>query len=164
MGRPLSHRGLLVVGLLLSTALAPGGTSWAQAQQTPAPALPGEPAPGPIVQELQAAIALAGRRFEAKDIVGLLALVSDQYRTGYLTKSSLRVQLVTMFQLYEALQVSVRVEAIRLVGGQAWIYSSGEVTGKLPLVTQWMSVLSWERELEVARREAGGWRLYGYQQ
>jgi len=25
-------------------------------------------------------------------------------------------------------------------------------------------VLSWERELEIARREAGGWRLIGYQQ
>jgi len=27
----------------------------------------------------------------------------------------------------------------------------------------WMSVLSWKREPEVARREQGVWRLYGNQ-
>jgi len=38
------------------------------------------------------------------------------------------------------------------------------VTGRLRVVGSWILVASWQRELEVARREDGRWRLYGYQQ
>jgi hypothetical protein len=50
------------------------------------------------------------------------------------------------------------------VGDQAWVYSTGEAAGRLPFVGQWITILWWERELEVARRENGAWRLFGYQQ
>ena len=39
-----------------------------------------------------------------------------------------------------------------------------QVTGRLRWVGGSVPVLSWQRELEVARRENGRWRLYGYQQ
>jgi len=53
---------------------------------------------------------------------------------------------------------------VQMVDGLAWVYSTGEVSGRLPLVGTWVVFLSWQHELEVARREAGGWRLFGYQQ
>ena len=161
MNTPIVLRGgagLLALGLFGALALAAGALA-----QSP-PVLPGGPPPAEVERELRAAIALAIHRFEAKDLEGLLALVSDEYRTGYLTKGTLRAQLLGMFQLYETLKTNVRVEEIRLVGEHAWVVSSGEVLGRLPLLGRWMTVLAWERELEVARREAGGWRLYGYQQ
>jgi hypothetical protein len=49
------------------------------------------------------------------------------------------------------------------VGEDAWVYSTGELSGRLRGVGMWMSVLSWKREPEVARREQGVWRLYGNQ-
>jgi hypothetical protein len=69
-----------------------------------------------------------------------------------------------MFLLYDTMRARVNVDEVRLVGEQAWVWSSGEALGRLPFVGQWMTVLSWQRELEIARREAGVWRLYGYQQ
>jgi hypothetical protein len=94
----------------------------------------------------------------------VLAHVSDRYWTGPLTKPALRAQLFALFQLYEALQARVRIDDVRLVGEHAWVYSTGEVSGRLPVVGSWMALYTWERELEVARRENGVWRLYGYQQ
>jgi hypothetical protein len=44
------------------------------------------------------------------------------------------------------------------------VYSTGEVSGRLRLLGTPMVFLSWERELEVVRREGGAWRLFGYQQ
>ena len=38
------------------------------------------------------------------------------------------------------------------------------MTGQLAVIGQWVRLFAWERELEVARREQGAWRLYGYQQ
>lgn len=148
---------LLVPALLIALALA----SAARAQPA---ALPGVPAPPEVACEIRAAVALAVRRVEIKDLEGVMALVSEEYRTGYLTKGAVRAQLQAIFQLYEALSVRVRVEEVRLVGEHAWIVSRGDVFGRLPLLGRWTTVLSWERELEIARREAGGWRLYGYQQ
>jgi len=58
----------------------------------------------------------------------------------------------------------VKIDDVRLVGDLAWVYSTGDVTGRLRMVGGWVPVLSWQRELEVARRENGRWRLYGYQQ
>jgi hypothetical protein len=50
------------------------------------------------------------------------------------------------------------------VGAHAWVWTTGDMTGQLALVGQWVRLFVWERELEVARREQGVWRLYGYQQ
>jgi hypothetical protein len=53
---------------------------------------------------------------------------------------------------------------VRTAGEQAWVYSTGEVSGRLRGFGTWMPILSWKHEPEVARREQGSWRLYGYQQ
>ena len=45
--------------------------------------------------------------------------------------------------------------------GAAWVYSTGEITGRIRGIGVWTSALSWEREPDVARREAGAWRLVG---
>jgi hypothetical protein len=52
---------------------------------------------------------------------------------------------------------------VRMVGDHAWVYSSGELSGHFAWLDRWVAVLSWQRELEVARREDGVWRLFGYQ-
>jgi hypothetical protein len=103
-------------------------------------------------------------RFEARDLNGVLAHVSEQYKTGPFTKPTVRAQLAAMFRLYDALRATVRIDEVRLVGDQAWVYSTGETAGRLPFVGQWITLMWWERELEVARRENGVWRLFGYQQ
>jgi hypothetical protein len=69
-----------------------------------------------------------------------------------------------MFALYDAMKVRVRIDMVRVVGDHAWVYSSGELTGHFVWLDRWVPVLSWQRELEVARREDGVWRLFGYQQ
>lgn len=61
-----------------------------------------------------------------------------------------------MFALYDALTARVGVDAVRMVGDHAWVYSTGEVDGRLPCPGSWVSVLSWQRQLEVARRVDGG--------
>ena len=58
----------------------------------------------------------------------------------------------------------MRIDDVRMVGEHAWVYSTGEVTGRLRWLGGSVPVLSWQRELEVARRENGRWRLYGDQQ
>ena len=125
---------------------------------------PGIAAPAQVVRELREALAQAVQRFEAKDAPGVLTHVSDQYWTGPLTKAAIRAQILALFQIYEVLQARVRIDDVRMVGEHAWVYSSGEVTGRLPILGSWMSLYGWERELEVARREGGTWRVYGYQQ
>ncbi len=129
-----------------------------------APAVTGVAAPAEVVQELQGTLARAVQRFEARDLAGVLAYVSDQYRTGPVTKSGIREQLVAIYSVYDAARTRIRIDEVRMVDGHAWVYSTGEVSGRLPLVGIWVVFLSWERELEVARREAGGWRLFGDQQ
>ena len=125
---------------------------------------PGDPAPPAVVAELQRALADATTRFESMDLGGVLANVSDRYRTGPLTKPVLRQQLVAMFAAYDTLRARVRVDEVRMIGDRAWVYSTGEVTGRVRWLGTPMSVLSWEREPEVAWRENGRWRLIGDQQ
>ena len=103
-------------------------------------------------------------RFHAMDEAGLLTYVSPQYRTGTLTKAGIADQIRTVFTLHDQVRVRVRVDDVRIVGEHAWVYSTGQVTGRLRVVGGWILVASWGRELEVARREDGRWRLYGYQQ
>lgn len=150
----------LTASLTFTAALA------AQERATPpAPeALPGSPAPPQVIVEIQQTVDAAVTRFDARDMGGLLALVSDQYRTGPLTKAVVADQLRTVFALHDQVRARVRIDAVRMVGEHAWVYSTGEVTGRLRLLGGIIPVASWERELEVARRENGHWRLYGYQQ
>jgi hypothetical protein len=75
-----------------------------------------------------------------------------------------REQLLAMYSLYDNLKATVRIDDVRLVGEHAWVYSTGEVSGRLRLIGTPVVLLSWQRELEVARREDGAWRLFGYQQ
>ena len=103
-------------------------------------------------------------RFEARDAEGVLAHVSEQYWTGPLTKRVVRAQLVTLLQIHQQVRARVQLDEVRLVGEHAWVWTTGDMTGQLALVGQWIRLFVWERELEVARREQGVWRLYGYQQ
>ena len=150
----------LVVGAVCTLAIglvAPsGGMADADA--------PGVAAPDATVQEIESAVQEAIRRFERRDAEGVLANVSEQYRTGPFTKPVVREQLRAIYAVYDEVRARVRVDRVRLVGGQAWVYSSGEVSGRLALVGYQVSILSWQRELEVARREGARWRLFGYQQ
>jgi hypothetical protein len=130
----------------------------------PGPSKPGLPAPPAIVEEIRAAIARAVERFEARDAEGVLQQVSDAYWTGPFSKRTLRAQLVTLLQLHQQVRARVRLDEVRLVGEQAWVWTSGDVTGQLAVVGTGVQLFVWDRELEVARREQGAWRLYGYQQ
>lgn len=135
------------------------------AQSTSAPAPPAARAATPEVRrQIQAELDHAVQRFEARDAAGVLAHVSDGYRTGPFTKAVLREQLIAMYALCDPVRARVRIDEVQIVGNHAWVYSTGDVSGRLPLVGSWTSFLSWERELEVARQEGGRWRLFGYQQ
>jgi hypothetical protein len=129
-----------------------------------ADALPGSPAPPQVVAEIQQALDAAVSRFEAMDAAGVLAHVSPHYRTGPLTRAGIAEQLRAVFAIHDQLKTRVRIDNVRMVGELAWVYSTGDVTGRLRLVGGFVPVASWERELEVARRENGRWRLFGYQQ
>lgn len=125
--------------------------------QAPSPA---SPAPE-VRRELQQALAAATERFQALDPAGVLAHVSERYRNGPLTKRALREHLLAMFTLYDAVRARVRVDEVRLVDGAAWVYSTGEISGRLRGIGAWTSALTWEREPDVARKENGTWRLVG---
>ena len=128
------------------------------------PARPGSPAPPQTVAEIREVVEGALARFHAMDEAGLLALVSAQYRTDTLTKAGIAEQLRTVFTLHDQVRVRVRIDDVRMVGEHAWVYSTGQVTGRMRVIGSLILVASWQRELEVARRENGRWRLYGYQQ
>ena len=146
---------------LLALTLAVGAPT-ALPAQTPAPVpAPGTPAPTATVSELQQTLAAATARFQAMDSAGVLAHVSDRYRNGPITKASVRDNLLAMFALYDTVRAQVRIDEVRMVDGAAWVYSTGEVTGRLRGIGAWTSVLSWEREPEVARREGAAWKLEG---
>jgi len=149
------RRPLLVLVLLAGLPVVA-----ALAQDT---ALPGSAAPPQVAVEIQEVVEAALARFHAMDEAGLLAMVSAQYRTDTLTKAGIADQLRTVFTLHDQVRARVRIDAVRMVGEHAWVYSTGQVTGRLRVVGSWIPVASWERELEIARRENGRWRLYGYQ-
>ncbi len=111
--------------------------------------------------ELQQTLVAATGRFQAMDTAGVLAYVSDRYRNGPVTKASVRDDLLAMFTLYDTVQARVRIDEVRMVNGAAWVYSTGEISGRLRGLGAWTTVLSWEREPEVARREGAAWRLEG---
>lgn len=157
-----SHVALVLLAWLpYSSALAAQDRSSAP---DPAEALPGSPAPEHVVAEIRRALDGAISRFAAMDEAGVLAYVSPQYRTGTLTKAGIAEQLRTVFAIHDQVKARVRIDDVRMVGELAWVYSTGEVTGRLRWVGGSVPVLSWQRELEVARLENGRWRLFGYQQ
>ncbi len=160
MGRH-ALRGLAVIAYLLSGAIIAGEE---RSGISPSQGPLGFPAPASIVAEIRQALDDAIRRVEAMDEPGLLAHVSEQYRTGPMTKAVLREQLRALFAVHDQIKASVRIDEVRIVGDHAWVYSTGDVTGRLRWIGGSVPVLGWERELEVARREAGRWRLFGYQQ
>jgi hypothetical protein len=136
--------------------------SAAEAQES-GKGLPGAPAPRSVVLELQQALTLATGRLQAMDAAGVLSYVSDRYRSDSLTKPAVREQLWALFSVYDTLRAKVHIDDVRTVGEDAWVYSTGEVSGRLRMLGTWMPVLSWTHEPEVARREQGVWRLYGNQ-
>ena len=126
--------------------------------------LPGDPAPAGVVVELQRTLDVALQQFHRMDLEAVLAHVSDRYRTGPLTKPALRQQLVAIFAAHDALSARVRIDEVRMIGDRAWVYSTGEVTGRLRFIGTPVVLFSWERSPEVAWRETGRWRLIGDQQ
>jgi len=138
--------------LLLVTSASGAGT--APRVATPAP-------PG-TAEELSIVLEQARLRFVAKDAGGVLAHVADNYRSAGLTKPDVRQHLLTLYSLYEALRARVQLERVEIVDGDVWFYTTGEISGRLPLVG-WVTVMSWQREPEVARRVDGAWRLVGFQ-
>ena len=137
----------------------------ARAPEAAAPAPPpvaATPAPPAVVAELHATIEAARRRFEARDRAGVLASVSERYRSAGLTKAAVGDQLSAMFALYQELRARVVIDRVEMVGPGARVYTTGEVSGRLPLMG-WVLVLTWQGEPEVARREAAGWRIFGFQ-
>jgi hypothetical protein len=158
------RRAIVLVMLALAVAPMPATPAPAAPAPTTPPPQPKTvaPAPSELVAELRPLVERARQRFEARDAGGVLANVSDQYRSAGLTKAGLREQLFSMFTLYDAMRVRLSIDRVQLVDGAVWVYTSGEVTGHL-LFLGWMTVLAWQNEPEVARRESAGWRLFGFQ-
>jgi hypothetical protein len=170
--------GLAVLTLELGTGWPAAGQTVPQPPSRPTPparapgqatpsateSRPGTPAPPAVVDEIRATLGRAVERFQARDLDGVLAHVSEEYWTGPLGKRAVRAQLLALYQVHQQVRARVELDAVRLVGAHAWVWTSGEVTGQLAVVGQWLGLFAWERELEVARREQGVWRLYGYQQ
>ena len=120
------------------------------------------PAPPGTAEELSVVVEQARLRFVARDAAGVLAHLADNYRSGGLTKPDVRQQLLALYSLYEELRARVQLDHVEMVDGDVWFYTTGEVTGRLPLVG-WVTVLSWQREPEVARRQGQVWRVVGLQ-
>jgi len=157
MARMTSRRPLTLALLTLATlgVLSAG----------PAPAPPPKvatPAAPEVVAEVNRLVEAARQRFEARDTAGVLTYVSEQYRSGGLTKGDVRQQLLAMFGLYQEVRARVSVDAVQVVDGATWLYTTGEVSGRLPFMG-WMPVLAWQREPEVVRREGAQLRLFGFQ-
>ena len=147
-----------VAGMLLVIAALPSARA-----QDKARGLPGVAAPRSVVAELQDTLGHATERLQARDEAGVLGHVSDRYRSGSLTKPAIREQLHALFGVYDTLRAKVQIDEVRAVGEKAWVYSTGEVSGRVRGLGMWMPIFSWKREPEIARREQGVWRLYGDQ-
>ena len=156
--------GTAAVVLRLLTLLVILAGPLASEAQDAGKVLPGAPASRNVVLELQQALAVAIERFQAMDLAGVLSHISNQYRTDSLTKAAIGEQLRVMFALCDTVRTEVRIDEVRIAGEQAWVYSTGEISGRLRGLGTWTSLLSWKNEPEVARREQGVWRLYGDQQ
>lgn len=120
------------------------------------------PAPPEVVADLQRSIERARQRLEARDANGVLAFVSERYQSEGLTKADVGQQLYAMCTLYEQLRARVTIDQASIVDGVVWVYTTGEVSGRLPFLG-WVPALSWKNQPEVARNEGSTWRLFGFQ-
>ncbi len=152
---------LIVLAAASARAFTPPGAPTAP---PPAAEEPGVPASPLVVAELQQTLAHAVDSFDRMDLEGVLANVSDRYRTGPLTKPLLRDQLAAVFAAHDRVHAAVRIDQVRMIGDRAWVYSTGTVTGRLRVLGTDVSLFSWARAPEVAWREGGRWRLIGDQQ
>jgi hypothetical protein len=150
------RRAIALFALTLCVAMTPATLA---PQITP---LVARPAPPELIGELRPIVERARQRFEARDVAGVLAHVSEQYRSGGFTKADLRQQVLAMFALYEAMRTKVTIDQVQLVNGGVWVYTTGEISGRLPFLG-WVTVLTWQNEPEAVRREEAGWRLFGFQ-
>ena len=141
---------VILVGLASPTAASPTAPRIAT------------PASASTIVELSALVEQARQRFVARDAAGVLAYVAENYRSGGLTKAAIRAQILALYSVYETLRARVHVDRVDIVDGRAWVYTTGEIAGYLPVVG-WVTVFSWEREPEVAGREGLVWRLVGFQ-
>jgi hypothetical protein len=145
---------VVVLGLL--------GLAAADPPKPPPPARVAVPAAPAVTAEIARLVETARQRFEARDVAGVLAHVSEQYRSAGFTKAAVRQQILAMFGLYQEMRARVRLDAVEVVDGATWLYTTGELSGRLPLMG-WMTVLAWQREPEVVRREGADLRLFGFQ-
>jgi hypothetical protein len=145
--------------VVLLALVLPIGAPAVASPTAPRVATPASPS---TVEELRALVEDARRRFVARDTGGVLAYLADNYRSGGLTKPDIRQHLTTLYALYDAVRAQVRVDRVDVVDGDAWVYTTGQVTGRLPMIG-WVTVLSWQGEPEVARRLGDAWRLVGFQ-
>lgn len=119
-------------------------------------------APAAVATEIRGAVEAARARFEARDAAGVLASVSENYRSAGMTKAVVREQLLAMFALYSEVRARVRVDRVEIAEGRTEVFTTGDVSGRIPFVG-WVTVLTWETQPEVARREGKVWRLFGFQ-
>jgi hypothetical protein len=119
-------------------------------------------APPAVAAEIRAAVERARARFDARDAAGVLANVSEHYRSAGMTKAFVREQLLTMFALYSELRARVTVERVEIAEGRTEFFTTGDVSGRVPFVG-WVTVLSWETQPRSPRREGNVWRLFGFQ-
>ena len=151
-----------VVALAMIAAAVGASTAASTVAETPVVL---SPAPAETVREIQDTLSRARERLDSRDVAGVLAHVSEQYRSGLWTKAEVRRQLVSTLQLCDAVRTRVHVDSVYLADrGGVWVYTSGEISGRLAVVGSWVTLLSWQREPEVARREGTHWRLFGFQQ
>jgi hypothetical protein len=148
---------LVALAALVVTVGAP-----ASARAQAAAPVPVVPAPPELVADVKPVLELVRQRFEARDASGVLGYVSEQYRSGGLTKGSVRQQLLTLFSLYDAVRARVTLDKAEVAEAGVWLYTTGEISGHLPVIG-WVTVLSWQGEPEVVRREGTAWRLFGFQ-
>ena len=117
-----------------------------------------------MTAELQQALAEAVQRFHAKDAEGVLGYVSERYHTGPLRKDIVRQQLRTIFATHDFVRADVRIDHVLMVHDRAWVYSTGQVDGRVKFIGTDVTLFWWTRQPEVAWRENGRWRLIGDQQ
>ena len=118
----------ILVAALLVLLLWTGASGTGSAPRVATPAPPG------TAEEIGVVVERARLRFVAKDAAGVLAHVADNYRSAGVTKADVRQHLLAMYSLYEALRARVRLDHVEIVDGDVWFYTTGEVTGRLPLV------------------------------
>ena len=150
---------MVIPAVLLLVVMAPAAPANPPAPPPPRVVVPAAPE---ITAEVARTVEAARQRFVARDANGVLAYVSERYRSAGFTKSALRQQLLAMFGLYQEMRARVTVDAVEVVDGATWLYTTGEVSGRLPLMG-WMPVLTWQREPEVVRHEGPALRLIGFQ-